>query len=275
MHKSIALLMLVPFVTGCGSMFGHTQTRQGASSSLVDFLYPNGEIPARDEGPMPHLELPTRVGIAFVPSNSYLDVSAAEKQELLDQVAAAFRDRDYVESIETISDVYLRSSKGVNGLRQVAAMHGVDVMALVSYDQISFSSGRESAILYWTIVGTAMVKGNSNEVRTMIDTAVFDVQTAKLLFRAPGVHQIQRNATMLGSGRDLHALRSEGMAAANQDMIVNLNHELETFREAVKQGEEAQVAWSNGGGGGGTGLLFVMLLVMLSAVRLKFRQTVC
>lgn len=105
-------------------------------------------------------------------------------------------------------------------------MHGVDIMALVSYDQISFSSERESAILYWTIVGTAMVKGNSNEARTMIDTAVFDVQTAKLLFRAPGVHQIQRNSTMLGNERDLYALRSEGMAAANQDMIVNLNHEL-------------------------------------------------
>ena len=273
MRKIIALLMLVPFVTGCTSLFGHPQTRQGASSSLVDFLYPNGEIPARNDGPMPHLALPARVGIAFVPSNSQWDVSAAEKQELLDQVAAAFRDRDYVESIETISDVYLRSSKGVNGLRQVAAMHGVDIMALVSYDQISFSSERESAILYWTIVGTAMVKGNSNEVRTMIDTAVFDVQTAKLLFRAPGVHQIQRNSTMLGSERDLYALRSEGMAAANQDMIVNLNHELETFRAAVKQGEEAQVAWTNGGGGG-TGLLFVVLLGLLSAVRLRFRRTV-
>ncbi len=106
----------------------------------------------------------------------------------------------------------------------------------------------------------------------MIDTAVFDVETADLLFRAPGVHKDQRNVTLLDSDRDLRMLREEGFAAATDDMIVNLDGELDTFRAAVDQGQRAQVAWRQGhAGGGGFGWPMIGLLILALAYRRQLR----
>jgi len=265
----------MPFLVACSSLWmgpGYEQTRQGTSSSLVDFLYPDGEIPPAVDQKMPYLELPVRVGIAFVPAKGGETISAAEKQKLMEHTADAFRDRDYVQSIETIPDAYMRSARGIQGMQQVASLHGIDVMALVSYDQMAFSGERDSAIMYWTIVGALFVKGNRNEVQTMIDTAVFDVSTARLLFRAPGVHKNQRNITLLESDKDLRKLREEGFVAATDDMIVNLDAELDDFRAEVDQGQRAQVAWREGYGGGGFGWPMIVLLgVMLMARTLRSR----
>lgn len=271
--RIIGTALVAALLAGCMSMWtgGFERSREGASSSLVDFLYPDGQRPPEVGDSLPQLELPIRVGIAFVPSNSPLDPPAAEKQLLLEKVAEAFRDRSYVQSIEAIPDSYLRSARGVLGMQQVAGMYDVDAMALVSYDQIAFSGERDSALLYWTIVGALVVKGNTNEVQTMIDTAVFDVATARLLFRAPGVHRQQENTTLIDSERDLRKLRLEGFGAATDDMIVNLDAELNTFREGVESGERAQVAWREGeASGGASDLLWLGLL--LAAVLRRRRQ---
>ncbi|NIV16846.1 MAG: rhombotarget lipoprotein [Woeseiaceae bacterium] len=266
--RLLTIALFLPLTAACSSFWmgpGYEQTRQGTSSSLVDFLYPDGEIPPSVSQNMPYLELPVRVGIAFVPAQGRETISAAEKQKLMEHTADAFRDRDYVQSIETIPDAYMRSARGVQGMKQVASLHGIDVMALVSYDQMSFSGERDSAIMYWTVVGALFVKGNRNEVQTMIDTAVFDVKTAKLLFRAPGVHKDQRNITLLESDQDLRRLREEGFTAATDNMIVNLDAELDVFRNEVDQGQVAQVAWRQGYSGGGSfgWPIIAMLLVTL------------
>jgi rhombotail lipoprotein len=259
--------LLLTLISGCASLWrgaGYEKTREGASSSLVDYLYPDGEVPPAVDEQLPYLNLPIRVGIAFVPSPRSEDISAAEKQDLLERVADAFRDRDYVQSIEAIPDTYMRSARGLHGMKQVAALYGVDVMALVSYDQISFSSERDRALLYWTVIGALVVKGNTNEVQTMIDTAVFDVSTTKLLFRAPGTHNGQRNTTLMENKRELRKLRSVGFVAATGDMIGNLDAELESFREDVESGLRAEVAWRPGSGGGGNvGWQLVVLLVLV------------
>lgn len=264
--KILMITVFLAMLAACESLWmgpGYEKTRQGSSSSLVDFLYPDGEVPPPVSERMPYLELPVRVGIAFVPSSGRENISAAEKQVLLEHVANAFRDRDYVQSIEAIPETYMRSARGVHGMQQVAALYDVDAMALVSYDQMSFSGERDSAIMYWTIVGALIFKGNTNEVQTMIDTAVFDVETAKLLFRAPGMHNQQRNVTLLGSDRDLRKLREEGFSTATDDMIVNLDAELDTFRAEVDQGQRAQVEWREGySGGGGLGWHLILLLVL-------------
>ena len=269
--RILIFALLLTLLIGCSSFWlgpGYEKVREGSSSSLVDYLYPDGEIPPAVDGNLPYLSLPVRVGIAFIPSRNSEDISAAEKQELMEHVADAFRDRDYVQSIESIPETYMTSARGIQGMKQVAALYGVDIMALVSYDQISFSGERDSALLYWTIVGALAVKGNTNEVQTMIDTAVFDVATTKLLFRAPGTHNEQRNVTLLENSRDLRKLRSAGFVAANDDMILNLEKELEGFRAAIDSGERAQVAWRPGsGGGGGITLPILLLLLVLVAAR--------
>ena len=92
--KITILVVITILVTGCSSFWlgpGYEKTREGASSSLVDYLYPDGEIPPAVSDNLPFLNLPTRVGIAFVPSASREDISAAEKQDLLEHVANSFR----------------------------------------------------------------------------------------------------------------------------------------------------------------------------------------
>jgi rhombotail lipoprotein len=271
-RRLFLLVALLPLVTACSSLLfgaGYEKTRQGASSSLVDFLYPEGDVPPTVDDRLPQLSLPLRVGIAFVPPAGDAAISAAEQQALMEHVAEAFRDREYVLSIEAIPEAYMRSARGVHGMRQVASLYDVDIMALVSYDQISFSGERDSAIMYWTIIGALVFKGNTNEVQTMIDTAVFDVSTAKLLFRAPGTLRQQRNATLMDNTRDLRKLRQEGFAGATDDMIVNLDGELAQFQDGIKQGERAQVAWRSGYGGGGSVSWQLLVLVLLIVLGIK------
>ena len=67
--------------------------------------------------------------------------------------------------------------------------------------------------------------------------------------------------------RDLRQLRSAGFVTATDDMIVNLDQELEGFRDAIESGERAQVEWRPGSGGGGSvtlPLIAVLLLVVLA-----------
>ncbi len=275
-RRLLILVALFPLITACTSLMfgaGYEKTRQGASSSLVDFLYPEGAVPPAVDDRLPQLSLPLRVGIAFIPPTGEAVISAAEQRALMEHVADAFRDREYVLSIEAIPEAYMRSARGVHGMRQVASLYDVDIMALVSYDQISFSGERDSAIMYWTIVGALVFKGNTNEVQTMIDTAVFDVSTAKLLFRAPGTHKQQRNATLMDNARDLRELRQEGFAGATDDMIVNLDGELAHFQDGIKQGERAQVAWRSGYGGGGGGTVSWQLLVLLLLIVLAVKTS--
>ena len=260
--RTVLVALLAIALGGCTSLWygGMDQGRRGNSSSLVDFLYPDGTIPEKPPETLPYLELPIRVGIAFVPSTGGQALPADEQLALLTRVANAFRDRPYVAAIEVIPDSYLRSTRGLQGMKQVAGLFDVDVMALVSYDQLALTGERDSAILYWTVVGALVVKGNVNEVQTMIDTAVFDVGTTKLLFRAPGTHRGSDTSTFMDAERELRGMRSGSFSAATDDMILNLNHELETFREEIKRGESAQVAWQDGRGGGSAGLLLVVLL---------------
>ena len=262
-RRIVFTLLLTPLITGCSTLWHGTQaqTRQGASSSLVDFLYPNGEVPP-EVPEKPNLRLPLKVGLAFVPSRGGDGLSAAERQELLTQVAQAFDDRPFVESITPIPEHYLTRAQGLHGMRQVARLFDADVMALVSYDQLSVSTERDSALLYWTVVGALVVKGNSNEVHTMIDTAVFDVPTGKLLFRAPGLSRDQRNASLIDAGREFRRQRVDGFSEANNDMIQNLDTELENLRAAVKSGQGPTVTW-RGGGGSLSVLLILTLLNML------------
>lgn len=269
-----AVLLLTTLCTGCQTLWhggAYQQTRHGNSSSLVDYLYPDGQIPEAPSNTLPFLNLPLRVGIAFVPGRS--DVSVTEQALLAAEVAQAFADRPFVTDIQVIPETYLRSARGLAGMQQVATLFDVDVMALVSHDQLAVSGERESAILYWTIVGALAVKGNTNEVQTLVDTAVFDVATAKLLFRAPGTHKGTRNATLVTNARELRELQQESIGVATHEMVKNLDTELERFKEEVKKGERVEAAWKPGSAGGGVGSFGLGLLILCYLTRLFCGQS--
>jgi rhombotail lipoprotein len=267
--KRAFLCALLPLIlAACTGLFG-APARQGVSSSLVDYLYPKGEPPPAQSAAIPHLQLPLKVGIAFVPSNAsgQLSLPESERIRLLNDVKARFMGRDFIEEIAVIPEAYLRSSRGFESLEQTARLYGLDVMALVSYDQVTHSDERTAAFLYWTIVGAYTVKGNKNDVQTFVDTAVFDIPTRKLLFRAPGTSKVQGTSTLVGLERDLRARQQQGFEQAIADMTVNLDNELSVFKERIKTDQSVRVTRAESSGGGGAVGFAILALLALSSLR--------
>jgi rhombotail lipoprotein len=247
------------------------ETRRGVSSSLVVYLYPNGEEPPKPEDSIPRLHLPLRVGLAFVPSRSGQDapgLSEADKIALLNKVRDAFVDQDFIADIVVIPDTYLRSGSGFQSLEQVSRLYQVPVVALVSYDQVATSNDTNASFLYWTIVGAYTIEGTKNEVRTFVDTAIFDIPSRRLLFRAPGTHVAADTSTLARASDKILSGRRDSFAFAVDNMNANLLAELERFKIRVKEDPGvAQVVRSNGSGGGGA--MHPLLLIALLAGMLR------
>ncbi len=265
---NIGLLVMLALQLSACAGFG-SDGRRGVSSSLVDYLYPEGQVPPKYEETIPHLRLPLTVGLAFVPSqkNTDLVLPEAKKMQLLEQVKQKFAGLDYVREINIIPDTYMRSTKGFEGVDQIARLYGLDVVALVSYDQVAVSSETKSSLLYWTIVGAYLIKGNQNEVTTFVDTAVFDVNSRKMLLRAPGVSEHKRSSTLVEVEQVNRATRGEGFELAMADMSNNLAAELSRFKERIKQDKSVQVSRRQGYSGGG-GALQLPLVMLLAGVAL-------
>ncbi len=262
----VAILSIALPMAGCSTLWDWSGgTRSGSSSSLVDYLYPDGQVPPDFDETIPSLALPLRVGVAFVPGQSrYGTISEVTKMQLLENVKSAFVDREYISRIEVIPETYLQSSRGITGMQQVARLYGADVMALVSYDQVAVSEENPAGLLYWTIVGAYVIKATSNEVQTFVDTAVFDVDTAKLLFRAPGSDVTADRSTLVEAGETVRKTRDASFAAAMEQMTGNLDAELERFNERVRQDPTvAKTEWKPGYGGGGSLSWLLLLLAAL------------
>ena len=274
-------LFLLGFIfttTACAGLLGGS-TREGVSSSLVDYLYPEGEKPPPQSGQIPHLQLPLKIGLAFVPARSgnSQGLSEAERMKLLDDVKTTFSGRDFIEEIAVIPEAYMRTGRGFSALEQTARLYDLDVMALVSYDQVANTAEKTSSLLYWTIVGAYVVKGNKNDVQTFVDTAVFDVATRKLLFRAPGVSETKSSSTLVDVQHDVRMAQRKGFEQAMADMTVNLEKELALFKERIRTDGSVRVsrAGSSGGGGGAANPAFLILLAGLlcyPAVRHKLKS---
>lgn len=277
--KRAAIVVLVLVLAGCAGIFGGRGERErGVSASLVDYLYPKGEAVAEVPAQVPHLQVPLKVGLAFVPSNGSCHgcsgPSAALQSELLERVRKRFADRNYIREIQVIPEAYLRAGKGFTTLEQLSRLHGFDVIAMVSYDQVAISNERASSLLYWTIVGAYVVKGNVNDVHTFVDTAVLDVKTRKLLLRAPGIDVRAFNATSIGNDRTVAHQQGEAMSAATDRMIANLDAELATFRERIRTDNSVIVTRrpGSGGGGGGGSMGWLSLGALLLGVRRRTRR---
>jgi len=272
------LLVFILTLTACAGLFGGSR-REGVSSSLVDYLYPEGEKPPAQSGQIPHLQLPLKIGLAFVPAGygSSQGLSEAERMKMLQDVKTAFSGRDFIAEIAVIPEAYMRTGRGFGGLEQTARLYDLDVMALVSYDQVANTSEKTSSLLYWTIVGAYVVEGNKNDAQTFVDTAVFDIASRKLLFRAPGVSEIQSSTTLVDQEQDMRVTQRKGFEQAMADMTLNLDKELAVFKERIRTDGSVKVTRSAGySGGGGTmnpGFLVLLTgLLLLPRVRQKLKS---
>lgn len=233
---------------GCSSFVSHKSGKQSISSSLVDFLYPNKNKRIKHREEIPVLQLPIKIGIAFLPSHNRRGsgIDEANKLKLLNKVKASFGQHQFIDSISIIPSIYLRKGRGFNALDQIARLHDVDVMALVSYDQVTQSLHNNASLLYWTIVGMYVIPGNENSIETFVDTAVFDVRSRKMLLRAPGISSLQKRSTAIGVDSVMNEKSLQGFNLAFDDMIKNLDTELSQFKQRVKQGKIAKIQHRQG-----------------------------
>lgn len=282
--KNLALIGIVTIFTI--SLISCSNQKTRSNSSVVDYLYPSTTDKVIKPS-IPTLNLPLKVGIAFVPdagtekkgrnwwtgvTGSGSALTAATKTDLLDKVASNFRELEFVSDIEVIPTEYLTHGGSFNNLEQIQTMYGIDVIALVSYDQVQFTDEGYLSLTYWTIVGAYVVSGEINDTSTMLDTVVYDIKSKKMLFRAPGTSVVKGSATPVNLSEELRADSIKGFKTASEEMTKNLHIQLSRFKEKIKQNpEQVKIVHREGysGGSGGSFNLYTLALMLLVAVTRK------
>jgi rhombotail lipoprotein len=277
----LATAVCAALLAGCSSMWSGARGSD-RSSSVVAFLYP-GETNPLPSTDVPVLRLPLRVGVAFVPPPAAKPghwpppggIVEASKAALMERVAREFRGKDFIGSIELIPTTYLRPGGGFANLDQLAALMGIEVIALIAYDQTQFTDDNLLSLAYWTVVGAYVVEGNRNDTHTLMEAAVFDIRSRHLLFRAPGVSRITESATLVGLNERLREAGGRGFDAATDDLVRNLQIQLDGFRERVKRAPgEVRIEHRPGytGAGAGGPLLAGAVLAVALAGRWLVRR---
>lgn len=235
MKSIIAVLLAIGMLglAGCTTPGGQRESKQAAS--IVDFLYPKAVDAPKLVPGVPRIRPPVRVGLAFVPSDPKVrTLPEAEKIKLLQRTKEAFAKHAYIGTMEIIPTQYLKSGGGFENLEQVSRLFNVDIMAMVSYDQVHFADSNSLSFLYWTIIGAYVVNGNEYDIKTMLDISVFDVASRKLLFRAPGTSQINGGANWASYTERARNAQIEGYNKAVEQLIPQLQIEMDAFRERLR-----------------------------------------
>ena len=229
---------------GCATP--ETVTRR---SSLTEYLAggKDAAAPAVVEGPA-KLQLPLRMGIAFVPGTSGARTGATlagpgvgalapdQEERLNERVAALFRTKPWTQSFKVIPSRYLTQKGGFQDLQQVATTFGVDVIALLSVDQIQFSNPEWYSWTYWTLVGAYMVKGDKNDTTTLVDAAVYHVPSRTFLFRAGGVGLVKGSSTWSGREDAFRKQAEQSLDLAMAELSKNLDGGVAGFKQDLVKG---------------------------------------
>ena len=273
---------VVVFLSGCANLgcWPNCGSHTRNSSSLVEFLYPHGAAPPQ-QNVIPQLRIPLRVGLAFLPSTEGAatgGLDAAHQEELLQRIKARFSSRPFVAEIVMIPDYYLQGHGGFQGLEGVQRLYGVDVMALVSYDQVVHTDDNNWSLGYLTIVGAYVLKGSHHDVATLVDLAVIDPVTQSLILRAGGTDSRNRNTTLVDQEREARESSAASFANATTQMIDNFDMALTKFEADVRAGKanirvaKRESGGVRTGGGGGFGPSALGVLLILLAARRSHRD---
>jgi rhombotail lipoprotein len=232
---------LATLAAGCESW---DQRESHRANSLYNYLYADqpGHV---DAAAIPVLSLPLRVGIAFVPPDlprkgggdgpsEEAALSENQKMDLMQRISAQFKGYPFVKSIEQIPTAYLSPRGGFANLDQIRTMYGVDVMVLLSYDQVQFTDQGLLSLSYWTIVGAYVIQGEKNDTQTMLDGAVYDIASRQLLFRAPGLSKVKGSATYVNLSQQLRHDSERGFQDAATNLVAALKIQLQEFQQRVK-----------------------------------------
>lgn len=279
--SGVLLMAVTVVLSACATGERHYAT------SVVDYLYPDDEPVVTPS--IPVLKLPLRVGIAFVPGRTTsgrlarpmvvgqgtaFGLTESRKQALMQEVVAHFKRYEFVKSIEVIPSAYLSAKGGFANLDQLRTLYGIDVIALLSYDQVQFTDEGVLSLTYWTLVGAYIVPASKNATHTMLDAVVYDITSRKMLFRAPGISNIEGRAAYANLSEELRSDSQKGFDEAAKQMVVNLDEQLQLFREKVKASPEEYKVVRRPGYTGGGGALDPLVLAVLAGFGVsRFRSS--
>ncbi|MGY0216142.1 rhombotarget lipoprotein [Endozoicomonadaceae bacterium StTr2] len=265
---AFAIAAMALLINGCQSSSAYR------NSSVMDYLYPESEKQVVSQA-ITTLRLPLKVGIAFTP-DSYRHnpvLSESQKLALLDKVSASFQSLEFVSSIEVIPSAYLKPRGSFQNLDQIQRMFNVDVIALVSFDQTRFTEEGVASLAYWTLVGAYIIPAEKNATHTLLDAALYDIQSRSLLFRAPGLSTVDSRSTLVNLDAQVREDSAKGFDEAGEDLITNLELQLARFKERIKSDPAAvTIEHRPGYTSGGSSTLLLLLAVIAFGVRLARRS---
>jgi len=161
-------------------------------------------------------------------------------------VRDAFAKYPFIRDIEAIPSVYLESGGGFPNIDRIAALLRLDAIALVSYDQVQHADATAASVLYWTGIGAYIVPGDRYDVLTVVETAVFDIKSRRLLMRAAGTSNVKGSATLVGFSAQSREARLQSFDEAVAQMIGTLHGEVKTFRERAPSDPKVKLVLPQG-----------------------------
>lgn len=250
----LLVLFTATLLTACSSHSGKHR-----SSSIVDLLYGKEQVITEREQQI-ELSLPLTVGVAFVPgADGHEFPSEAELQSAAESVRQKFAQEAAIKRIQVIPSYHLKGRRGFDSVAELGRLYNIDVLALISYDQVVNQASNNRSFWYLTVVGAYLVDGQQANIHTFTETAVFDLRSRQLLFSAPGYDQRKLSSNLSDVDRQIRVAQAESFSASVEQMNGNLTVALEQFKEDVREDGRAtiqpkqrakiadQAAYSNGG----------------------------
>lgn len=145
----------------------------------------------------------------------------------------AFTNDPFISRIETVPSLYLDAGGGFDNLDRVAALLNLDVIALISYDQVQHADASGWSFLYWTGVGAYVIEGDRYEVLTAVECTVFDIRSRRLLMRASGTSSNKGAGTLVSFSEKAREGRGKSFGEAMDKMIITLHGSVQSFRDTA------------------------------------------
>jgi rhombotail lipoprotein len=229
--KWLLLLVLLLVLGACASLDNTTRQRQVAS--VLAYLFPGTESTPPAPDAVAVIKVPFRMGVAFVPDNASAPfrLPESDRLKLAGEVRDAFSSYPFISEIVAVPSMYLEPGGGFANLDRIAALLKLDVIALVSFDQVQNAGATGWSFLYWTGIGAYVIDGDQYDILTSVETTVFDIKSRRLLMRGGGISNIKGAATMVGFSERAREARTRGFDEAVKEMIRKLHLEVKGFRE--------------------------------------------
>ena len=132
----VVAILLAVGLAGCAGM--EKESRQRQVASMLAYLFPGAAEPPTQPDAVAVINVPFRIGVAFVPdiASPEFRLSEADRLRLAGQVRDAFAKYPFIREIEAVPSLYLEPGGGFANIDRIAALLRLDAIALVSYDQV-------------------------------------------------------------------------------------------------------------------------------------------